>query len=81
MDDRDKSLIREEIGAQAVGPSEMSGRFCLIRNGGYPCPSGSSSHYIRWDTEDYSNEDICGTPAASCSGSTIAMYFCCKHNL
>ena len=70
-----------EIGAQAVGASEMYGRFCLVRNGGYACPSGYTSHYIRWDTEDYSNEDICGTPAASCSGSTIALYFCCKHSL
>ena len=75
------AVYSSEIGAQAVGPSEMSGRFCLVRNGGNPCPSGYSSHYIRWDTEDISNEDICGTPAASCSGSTIAIYFCCKHSL
>ena len=67
-----------EIASNAVGYSEMQGSFCLVRKGGNACPPGYSIYYIRWDTEDISNEDICGTPAWSCSGSTIALYFCCK---
>ena len=73
------SVYASEIASGAVGASEMSGSFCLVRKGTSACPPGYSYYYIRWDTEDLSNDDSCTTPPAwSCSGSTIALYFCCK---
>jgi hypothetical protein len=67
-----------EIASGAVGISEMQGSFCFVRRGTNSCPPGYTSSYIRWDTEDLANDDYCGTPATSCSGSTITLYFCCK---
>ena len=69
-----------EIAAGAVGASEMAGQFCLVARGDYGCPSGYTWYFIRFDTEDNENGDICtDSVAAYCSSSAsyIDIGFCC----
>jgi hypothetical protein len=69
-----------EIADGAIGASEMAGHFCLVVRGENNCPSGYTWFFIRFDTEDNENGDICTeSVAVYCSsvGSYIDIGFCC----
>jgi hypothetical protein len=69
-----------EIEPNAVGASEMIGNFCLVKRGNFACPTGYTEYFLKFDTEDTSNDDICDVNvAALCPGSSseIWLSFCC----
>ena len=69
-----------EIEPNSITASEMAGSFCLVKRGSNACPSGYEEYFLKFDTEDTSNDDICDEEVASvCPNlySEIYLSFCC----